>query len=161
MSGDPVIRATRRNSRRCVVSCTGSRLADTFYVLVFWGTKMASLLHYAVLTIPARSHARPEFCLALRLLRLHPHLRITVFLAASLKSSTDHALFRFDLTDGEEERLRLVQYDMTSVPPDPNGAEEDDESFKRLCEWTAEMLRPAFQSILNASDPFLVSRSKS
>ena len=105
--------------------------------------------HYVIIPLRPWGHSRPEITFGLRLLKLHPHLVITIFLSASTREKTRVLISDFGLEPTESDRLRVVPYGFLKPPPaNPIAGKEDDEATWKLSLWTAENVIPPLKKYL-------------
>lgn len=105
--------------------------------------------HYLLLAPANWGHCRPELTLALRLIRLHPHLTITALLPDLLHFRTADVIAKFGLNNEEQARLKVVEYSFTSPPPGhPHAAASDDALMYRFCLWLGNEVVPSIRAVL-------------
>ena len=111
---------------------------------------MATTSHYVVLCLPSWGHCRPELTFALRLVRLHPHLYITIFLPSFISQSTDAVISAAQLSNTELSRMAVIKYSMAGSVPEPNQANADDLLWKKFADSCADELIPTYQDFIKS-----------
>ena len=94
-----------------------------------------TMSHYAIFAWRAWGHCRPELVFATRLIRLHPHLRITIFLPEVCKELYEPMLAKCGLSVEQRTRLKAVEYPLKleGWKRDRRFPTEDDETLWRYC----------------------------
>lgn len=109
--------------------------------------------HYAALCLPSWGHCRPELTFAIRLLILHPHLLVTLFIPDFIPQPIDPDIDNAPLDDAQRSRLRVIKWSLRSeMPRDPNTADEDDLLWKKFADGMGDAIVPAYRDFLAKKD---------
>jgi len=108
--------------------------------------------HYVMIPLAPWGHSRPEIILALRLLRLHPHLVITLFTRADGLGKAISLISAFNLDFSQSDRLRIVAYPLLGPPPaNPLSTTEDNAATWQLAHWVGDTVLPVLKRFLQVS----------
>lgn len=96
---------------------------------------MTTPRHYILVAAASWGHARPEITMALRLLAIHPHLRITALVPDVISERIKQLIKANDVPENDLERLLIRYCSFTSAPPGkhPSTVTEDDGSYRDFC----------------------------
>lgn len=111
--------------------------------------------HYILLTAASWGHARPEITLALRLIRLHPHLHITALVPDVVSERITKLISNGPpLTSDEKVRFNVRYCPFITPPPGqhPNMVEEDNGLFRDFCIWLGHNAKAWLGDLLSSKE---------
>ena len=112
-------------------------------------------LHYVSFCLGTKGawgHASPETIFSLRLLRLHRHISLTLFMPSNFRSKLSAVFDDLQLDDEELQRLRRVWYECPEESPfDANTGEVDDGQYRKWGDWMGSLVVSKYADYMRVS----------